>query len=263
MATTVDELAAQSITKERDSAADQQSSQFPVRASDPRDPSPPSASAHTPSQAPNAAGVPDESKPPVSHRGLRKSSSADSIIKQSRAEQLHADEGEQQPKHTVGDRNQPTDRQSLSSPSSSLSLSGYFRSKVRSRRRGTSHSATDNDASTQDESDFDKVKSTGKRVRQRLLSFKSSKSTTSGEHVPLPSPFRGTSASLTNLRSHDLSAPGKQPKSPNALSSTAPNSFERARARSSSVGAPPSGFSRYANIDSMKRRSVVSNMALC
>ena len=115
-----------------------------------------------------------EPPPTASIRALRKSTSIDSFV---RHRHPVREEEKQKGKMKSNESSDPSSRGSgltLSTAPSSMSLSGYFRSKVGQRRR-TSHSTTD-DTSTQEDSDFDRAFFKGrKRVRSRLLSFKSTK----------------------------------------------------------------------------------------
>ncbi|KLO20265.1 ras GEF [Schizopora paradoxa] len=172
---------------------------------------------------------------------------------------------------------------SLSSPPSSLSLTAYIRSKTRStRRRGASHSTTDNETSTQDESDFDRVRSSSSsnktkgRVRQRLLSFRSAKSVAASisdhQHVPLPELHlsgRRPSASLTNLTLPDAAASANSAP-PSAYHSPSQDVAKRVaetrpsgRSRSFSVGAQVSGPSKPTTSRVNKRRSLQENLRAC
>ncbi|KAI5124641.1 hypothetical protein M0805_004250 [Coniferiporia weirii] len=208
----------------------------------------------SPSPAVSGSSLLDVLKPTtVQHRPvtrpLRKSASADSAIVQRNSIQREpvGDAPLQFDASMVQDRGHPhSDIQNLSSPPSSRSLSGLFRSKV-SRRRGTSTGTTDNETSAQ-ESDFDKSSATAKvkgRVRARLLSLKSSMTSGSGsemrnaKHPSSSLPARGTSASLSNLKTSNLSTPRLSPKSSSTL--RGPEQAvqgETKRARSQSVGPP-------------------------
>lgn len=232
------------------------------------------ATANTSAQSPLRSGssTPGEttSRPHLTSLSLRKSASADSFIRCPRTANEMEDE-------RVGEDGSQLDMlvdpdadasgsqgeaRHLSSPPSTLSLSGYIRSKVGpSRKRGASYSTTDNETSTQEDSDFDKAgastatKGKGKSVRARLLSLKGTRSSgfASGSEqrgMPPPPtrlPPRGTSASLSNLKTQSIHSAEASPHSSSALSTSPPPlPTQPKRLRSQSVGANISGPSSTA-----------------
>lgn len=208
-------------------------------------------------------------QPHLSPHSLRKSASVDSFIRCPRTASEMEDErvGEDGSQlDTLVDPDADAsgshgEARHLSSPPSTLSLSGYIRSKVGpSRKRGASYSTTDNETSTQEDSDFDKAstsvttKGKGKGVRARLLSLKGTRSSgfSSGPERDMPPPptrlpSRGTSASLSNLKTHNISSAEATPLTSSAvLSSPPPLPTQPKRLRSQSVGANTSSPSSIA-----------------
>lgn len=124
-----------------------------------------------------------EPPPTASIRALRKSTSIDSFVRHRAGGR---DDGRRRSRMRIEGADSQSSRSPESAPAlsaapSSMSLSNYFRSKVGQRRRGAS--STDNDTSTHEDSDFDKAffSSKGRRIRARLLSFKSSKTTSASD----------------------------------------------------------------------------------
>lgn len=194
--------------------------------------------------------IPGDLRPPGSQPHLpgrlpRKAASADSIRSPRSGTPQPVASGDALPPLDAsvshgGDTSRPH-AQTLSSPPSSMSLSGLFFSKV-TRKRAVSTYNTDCETSAPEESDFDRgsVSARGKgRVRSRLLSLRSTKTTGSAPETPLQPPSAYTYS--THPTSSD--APPNVPALPESDSSVSQGvsrsrsaSKEPKRPRSYSVG---------------------------
>lgn len=131
--------------------------------------------------------------------------------------------------------------QTLSSPPSSMSLSGLFFSKV-TRKRAISTYNTDCETSAQEESDFDRGSvsaRTKSRVRSRLLSLRSTKTSGSASETPLQPPS-AYNYSTSSAPSASLPSVPALPDSDSSVLQASPQSRsvpkEPKRPRSHSVG---------------------------